>query len=322
MHKAVLTAICVTISLAATRAVEAQQPADRSDAATHHVVTQHRHALEHTPLSVGLDTVTGFGDATFIAPADTESADAIAAEAGIKTAEVVTGSIIVGGAYELTEHLGVGARVPIVLGQWQDRSESVLGNVELEAEYGIPLNDNAYLRFGLGLALPVAQGREVPEAEAVPTEMDAATLRAYDRGALLKAAVASRGLEDEALFEVDHLGIVPKLSLDVHYKRLLLGPFTRVENLLDTRGSEGESMFEWLVGSYGGVEVSRYVDIGARAFADIVLAGPSSPAFVVEPQLTAHLGQLRAVLGGIWPALGSASLRQFVGVRALISMRI
>lgn len=74
--------------------------------------------------------------------------------------------------------------------------------------------------------------------------IDEASVREYDRGALLKAAVASRGLEDEALFEVGHLGIVPRLSLDVRYERLLLGPFSRVESLVDTSAGEGRSMFE------------------------------------------------------------------------------
>jgi len=321
MLKAFLLTAIVTGGLITHGRALAQPARDRTDAAAHHVIAQHEHDHAHPRLVVGFDTVTGFGNATFVALPEAAAQAPEAAQAEVETAEVVTGSLIVGGAYELAEHLGVGARVPIVLGQWQDRSETVLGNVEIETEYGVALSPRAYLRAGLGVALPVAQGRELPHEHDLPAaDIDQAALREYDRGALLKAAVASRGLEDEALFEVDHLGIVPKLSLDLRNEHFLLGPFTRLENLFDTGG--GESMFEWLVGSYAGWMLSQYVDVGARAFADVVLAGPSHSAFVVEPQLTAHLGQLRAVLGGIWPLLGSASLRNFVGVRALISMRL
>jgi hypothetical protein len=271
-------------------------------------------AEEEPPWTVGLDAVIGFGKTNYAA-----------SETQLGAARVTSESFVLGVAYEPFSPFEVAVRVPLVAATLSpagagSRSAFALGNPELEAEYGFSLAPNAKLSFALGVALPLAQGSEVPAGEAAGSEPLEGSRKNLDRCAALNAAAAARGFEDEALFEIDRLGIVPKARLDYHYGRLLARPYVTLENLIDTSGHHHDALIELLIGTYLGASVVSWLDVGARVWTDLALAGHGESVGVLEPQLAARFGATHLTLGGIVPFAGHLTDPRFGGVRAMATV--
>ncbi|MEY4575996.1 MAG: hypothetical protein RL701_699 [Pseudomonadota bacterium] len=268
------------------------------------------------PVSLGVDTVVGFGKLPVVTDAQTLAVSPIATE-----------SFVFALGYDLNKSFGLSLHVPLGVGQIDPprgaaRSAIALGNLELEGEYGLQLAAALRLTFALGVSLPTAQGDETPhelESEAVAQS----ERRRYDRGAILFAAAAARGFEDEAQFEVDRFGIVPKVRLDYRHGRLLVRPYMTMENLFDTGSEKRPPLIELLVGSYVGVLLcNEHLELGARVWTDLALSGGGETVGVVEPRVTAHFDSLTVTLGGIWPFAGDLTDPQFGGVRLQLGLRI
>jgi hypothetical protein len=278
---------------------------------------------EEPPLSLALDLVVGFGK--FHASSESSElsniAQSVTGGRTEGTTKTMTESFVLAAGYEVAEHFGVGVRVPLTFGTLElldgdSYSTFALGNVEIEGEYGIRLAPHAELSFSLGIAVPTAQGEE---AEAVPADAEPK----IDRGFLQRAAAATRGFEDEALFEIKRLGIIPKAMLDYRYGALLLRPFVKVETLISTESDpEHRVLFEVLVGSYFGAALGEHIELGARIWTDLVLAGGGDSVGVVEPQVAALFGHVRIVLAGILPIAGALTDPYFGGVRLGIGARL
>jgi hypothetical protein len=270
----------------------------------------HEHEHEHKPLSLGLDFVLGFG--AFPVTAPLRGAEGWGTLGSIK---VNSESFIISGGYEVAEGIGVGARIPLTAGSVPALGDDThgtfaFGNIELEGEVEVELSETAELVLSLGVALPTAQGSEEPELE------DGELSSAYDQFVLNRIAAASRGFEDNALYEVDRLGIIPKVALHAREGRMLFQPYVKLENLIATNSElERGYIAELVFGSFLGVQASEHFDLGARVWGSAAFLDEVEMVGVVEPQVRAHYAPVDVVLGGIIPFAGELTDPQFGGIR-------
>ncbi|MET0385121.1 MAG: hypothetical protein ABW321_04140 [Polyangiales bacterium] len=285
---------------------------------------------EELPLSFGLDLVLGFGKTPVMTTLPSATPGYGQQARVLETAHVMTQSLVLVGSYETSERMGFGVRWPLTFGTaspsaFTPRSVFAMGNVELEGDYVLPLASHARITFVLGVALPTAQGREVPSHEELRHEQVTDPAHELDRGSIQRAADSLRGFEDEALFELHRVGIVPKVALDYRLGKFLLRPYAKLENLFSTEGADMVAhpvVVEVVLATYLGLTVNDAIDLGARFWGDFALVGNGPTVAVVEPQLSAHIGHVGLAIGGIWPFAGGLTRTQFGGVRALISAHI
>ena len=204
----------------------------------------------------------------------------------------------------------------------QSRGTAALGNLELEGEYERHLNHRMKLILALGVALPTAQGDELPEAEVAAKLGQGVGLNAYDRFAVNHAAAASRGYEENALFEPKRLGIIPKVAFNMKFRKLTVEPYVKLENLVSTVSVPEHSYIgELILGMWAGYLVHPVLEPGVRVWTNIPIAGNDEGAVgVVEPQLRFHVGSITPIVGGIIPFAGKALTDpQFGGLRLAIA---
>lgn len=283
------------------------------------------HEHEHRPFSVGLDFVVGFGAYPAILPLRGVTSPVEDAPAGFGASEPVAVhslSFVIGAGYEIAERFGVGARIPLTIGSvpgfdLETHSTFAFGNVELEGEAEFELSESAELVFSLGIALPTAQGSEEPEVEG--DELNSA----FDQFVVQRLAAASRGFEDNALFEVDRLGIIPKVALQAREGIVLFQPFLKLENLIATNSElERSYIAELVFGTFIGFQASQHFELGARAWASAAFLDEVEMVGVAEPQVRAHFAPVDVVLGGIIPFAGELTDPQFGGVRLAVAARL
>ncbi|HKU39967.1 MAG TPA: hypothetical protein VJR89_17525 [Polyangiales bacterium] len=274
------------------------------------------HEHEHHPLALGLDFVLGFGGVYGIV----DSAEPGNLLLDPDPIAVNCQSFVVSAGYEIAERIGVGARLPLTFGTVPRLEDGTthgtfaLGNVELEGELEIELSETVALELSLGVALPTAQGAEEGLSE---DESD------IDHLVLNEIAAASRGYEDNALFEVDRLGIIPKVALHLHAGAALVEPWLKLENLIATNSElERGYVAELVVGTFAGAELNEHYDLGARVWLSTAFLDEVETTLVAEPRLRAHYGQVDLLLGGILPFAGELTDPWFGGVRLGIVGRI
>lgn len=285
----------------------------------------HEHEHEHERVRFGVDAVIGFGEVTAI----TQAAPVFPAVVGttqLQEADVVSTSFIVGASYQLVEGFGLGLRVPLALGGFESpelaaRSAVALGNIELEAEYEVELAPGLQLIAALGVALPTSGGEELPESETLettPVPANPSEWDDYDAYTILHAAELSRGLEENALFESGHLGIVPKLGLDYETGAFGLQVYVKLENLIDTARETHGYIGELVFGAAAGYAITDAFEIATRVWANVSGDGETQAA-AAEPLLELHLGPIDALAGAILPIAGELIELHYVGVRAGVS---
>ena len=244
--------------------------------------------------------------------------------------KISTQSFLFSFGAEVAKGVGLGFRLPLTLGSWSSpgqstRSTSAVGNLELEGEYEMHLNHQMKLQFGLGIALPTAQGTEIPGQEELDADRIAAQQNqsGYDKQAVNHSAAASRGYLDNALFETKRFGIIPMVGLHYTVSHVLIDPFVKMENLISSSGNPEHSYIgELVIGTFLGYEVLKQMDVGARVWANVLFAGESGTVAVVEPQLRFHFGNIHPLVSGILPFAGDALTNpQFGGIRVGVVAR-
>lgn len=276
---------------------------------------------EETRFAVGIDFVAGFGKTVAADQIPPGSAN-INPVNHLSADPVTTDSFVASFGYELTKHIGFGFRIPLVMGSinpdgYQARFISAFGNLELEGEYSVEVARDLQLVASLGLALPTAQGTEVPatNADLAKTTFDQTS---YDRFVLDYAAAASRGFEENALFFANRFGIVPKIALEWHKGGWRLEPYVKVENMISTSSSNTDKYIgELVIGARAAYLVGKYFEPGVRLWTTIVLTPADQPVAVVEPELRFHYGIVTPYIGGILPFAGPLAKdpSQFAGLR-------
>jgi hypothetical protein len=270
----------------------------------------------------GLDVVLGWGRVPFAlqnAPASGQPYVTYSRSDGV-TSNVQ--SLMLVGSMELFEHVGIGARLPLTFAGFSPngsagRSTESFGNLELEGEYTQHLARKMHLVGSLGLALPTAQGSEIPpDLNQTPAGQVDST--SYDRFSLSHAAAAARGFEDNALFEPNRLGIVPKVALVVRLHGWTIEPYVKVENLIGTSTELAAPYVGEFVGAARvGYWVQNRFELAVKGVVNAGFAGTSEDkkvAVALEPSAILRFGPVRPYAGVIIPLAGPPSENGFLGV--------
>jgi hypothetical protein len=232
-------------------------------------------------------------------------------------------SLLLSASLDIVEHVGVGLRLPLTFAGFTPsgsagRSTTSFGNLELEGEYSAQLGPRLHIIGSLGLALPSAQGTEIPpDLNQAPAQQVDPT--SYDRFSLNRAAASARAFEDNALFEPNRLGIVPKLAVTYGVRGLTLEPYLKVENLIGTSTTLEASYVGELV---GGVRVGYWLhprfELALKGFISAGFAGAAEDrktTFALEPSALVRLGPVRPYVGLLIPLVGPPADNGFIGVR-------
>jgi hypothetical protein len=273
---------------------------------------------------VALDLVLGWGHVPFaLQNLPTTATQAITYTRSDATPSDVQ-SFILGGDFEATEHLGIGARIPFALGTFSPagsaaRSTTSLGNVEIEGAWGgVAPGARIKLALALGLAIPTAQGDEIPTTLA-GSPASSVNPGSYDRFSLARAAALARGYEDNALFEPGRAGVVPKVSLSYEGSRVRIEPYVKVENLIRTNTSLEAPYVGEIVAAVGAaVRVGARFEVAVRGWVNIGFAGTPddrSVAAAVEPDVIVTAGRLKGYAGVVVPLVGPPAQAAFLGAR-------
>jgi hypothetical protein len=260
---------------------------------------------------IGFDAVFGFGKV----PAVNQTAPATFGTVPTQTLDnttVSSDSYILGFGYWISPKLRVGARIPLVHGVLSpdglktSRGATTFGNIELAVGTEIELSTKLKLLPTLGLALPTSAGLETPEAEEINKEPTAPRNReALDRFSILRAAGASRGNEENAMFAARRFGIVPELALEYRSKKLELEPFVKMDNLLSASSTLKKTYLgEVTVGLRATYELQEWLDVGARVWLNVAFDKEdrdSSVLAILEPQVRFHFGPVTPLVGLLIP---------------------
>jgi hypothetical protein len=278
----------------------------------------------HEKLELGLDLVLGWGKGPFAVQQLPTSFQPLPMYIRDE-APGASQSFILDAAYKITQALEVGLRLPFTFGRYAphdggSRGTTSFGNVEVEAEYEKHLNKAAEVFGAIGLALPTATGNEIPtteELQAIP--FNSFDQNGYDRWSVNHAAAASRGYEDNALFEPKRFGIIPKIGLEYRMNKLVIDPYVKVENLIATTSSLESSYVGELVPAVRiAYSLNKHFEPGLRAWANIGFAGSDEDKktnLVIEPQVVGHFASFKPYVGVIVPVAGPLTDAPWVGVR-------
>ncbi len=261
------------------------------------------------PGAAGLDMVFGWGNNGH----------------GTEAFDMSVVSFILSGSYQLTPVWGVRLRVPFATGKITEPpaagyNAAAFGNVELAGSYRLELSERVRLPIELALTPPTASGVRFSQ----PDEMG--SRRSYR---VNTAAQVTRGLEEDALFAPHRFGIVPKATIQYLGDSFTAAAYTKVPMLIRAGGEDPRppppgmpdynirsAVIQWLVGGeihFGLLE--NKLDLGTRAWTALLsneyidvlataLVPPTKFQFVLEPQVRAFFGPVRAGIGFIWPIGG------------------
>ena len=277
-------------------------------------------ADEDKTLSVGVDFVVGAATTNAV----TQNVPASLQPAGnttIDPSKVTTYSFIFGGGIELCKHFELGLRVPFQAGTITSptytRGASSLGNIELTPELALPLNEGLELRLALGIALPTAQGTPIPATAAdVPSLGIGIDQSGYDRAAVQKAVSMARGYEEDELYEPDHFGLAPKITLSwFEHAKWHVDPWVKYDALIAT-SSDQKFIGELVFGLNAGYSVTKVFEPALRVWGNVPVTGADFTAVaVVEPELRFHAGDGVLLAGVILPVAGPLTSPYAFGVR-------
>jgi hypothetical protein len=252
----------------------------------------------------------------------------IAGQSTIGTSKVTDWSLILGGGLNITSGFLLGMRLPLEGGTIfanPTRSDGGVGNFEVSGKGLVNLAEQLNLELTLGVTIPTAGGHQIPApGTPVPVVQGAIDQSGYDRYTALRASSMSRGYEDDELFQPDHLGFNPKISLAIGtVGKWNVTPWVKMDNLVATNSSYsyiGEFLFGVNIGGY----LLPAVEPVIRAWANVPFTGAdfSSVSAAVEPQIRFHIGDVTPYLGGILPIAGSTITNPYAfGVRIGIAAR-
>lgn len=322
------------IALSGPSALAAEPPEGHSEARPEgehgephgeHAEHEEREGESEPPFAIDLDLVLGFGKVDAVD--QTPIAATPQGVPQIDRVKATTYSFLLAGEYELGKGVALGARVPFSAGSLDSpasRGTAVFGNIEIEGAYKLELSESLGFELAVGVALPTADGTPVPEDPGtVATAQGVIDQGAYDRGAIQRAAAMSRGYEDNALFETSHLGIIPKLTVEIHHRGFRFDPYVKLENLIATRSGEDHNYIgELVVGAALGYAITKNVEPTVRIWTNVPLANTDFAAVaVVEPQLRLRFGAVVPYVGAILPIAGPLTSPYEVGIRLGVGAR-
>ncbi len=280
-------------------------------------------------VTLGVDLVLGWGNVPTVVPnpvgfgAEPQTQTVSRQD---KTSTNVQ-SFIFAGSFELGKHLDLGVRMPLTFGTLNpngaaSRSTTAAGNLELEGAYSGNVAHGLRLIGSLGVALPTADGNEIPDT-LVNAPIGSIDQASFDHYSLAKGAAFARGYEDNALFEPNRFGLVPKVGLLYRNHGLSIEPYLKVENLIGTSSNLANGYVGELVGALRvGYWIHKEFELAVRGWFNTGFAGGSDDkvtSAAVEPQVVLRFGPVRPYLGLIVPVAGPPNDNSFIGLRIGVS---
>ncbi len=136
---------------------------------------------------------------------------------------------------------------------------------------------------------------------------------------MAKAAAYARGYEDNALFEPNRFGIIPKVGLLWRFHGLSVEPYLKVENLVGTSSSLANGYVGELVGALRvGYWIRKEFELAVRGWFNTGFAGGNEDKMTsaaVEPQVVLRFGPVRPYAGLLLPVAGPPNDNGFIGAR-------
>ena len=274
--------------------------------------------------TVGVEDVMGFGK-TDVITQDLPGRLPTKPDTSRSAAQAYTNSFLMYLGYDLGRHVGVSGRLPLSFGTFsqdgrKDRGTSALGALEIEGKYDYRLNDSMRLVPSLALTLPTAQGDELLDPKAAAALGFGADLNSFSRYSVNRSAAASRGSEENALFEPKRIGFTPKVMFEVKNRKLTIQPYLKMANLISTIKSDNSYIGEVVLGAWGGYLIHPMFEPGLRIWTNVRFAGNDTGSVaVLEPQLRMHFGSITPIVGGILPFAGTLTDPQFGGLRLAVA---
>ncbi|HET7545519.1 MAG TPA: hypothetical protein VFK05_36880 [Polyangiaceae bacterium] len=244
--------------------------------------------------------------------------------ADVTTGKTTSGTLMVGGYYDLSPDFTLGARLPLTVGsqrQPDGGSETVvaLGILELMGEYRTALSRFTVLPVSFGLGLPTAQGN-----------YDYLDKSGWQRMELNTMADAAAGYRDPELFGPHRLPVIGGVGVDYQRKALSLRAATKLvlgikvggelANVPDTYSTyelkpvtirsvtSGGVSYEFLPRPRVFAALDAWLAYNAiNAFEYTSKAGATPPTrfqFVFEPRVGARFGKVSPSIGYIFPIGG------------------
>jgi hypothetical protein len=318
-RESVLATMCL-LAMLTTRQASAQHNEPDQTTAIHRTAWNNSEPTqgERGRFAVGADLVIGFGGYRPGLPTRGGSAGFLS----LDSIAVTNASLIASADYELGRHLALGLRIPFSAGSvpttaLTTRAASALGSLEINAQSEWELSDFTTLVVGLAAALPTAQGSEQPDVDTPEHVSD------YNRFVVNRVAASARGFEENALFEVDRLRIIPEVALKYHAQDVVFEPFMKLENLIVTgRALDRRYIADLVVGTLLGYDVSEHFGVGIRAWMTAEFSDAFEAVGVMEPQFRWHFGQVHVVFGGIIPFAGALTAPMFGAFRLAFAAAI
>jgi len=299
------------------KAAKADEKADKKD-----------EAPEAKLFALGVDFVVGRADVaevTGIVPPGTTAG--LSGQTTTGTTRVTAYSFLVDGTLKLTSGFALGVRFPLEGGTLfvpaYQRSDGGVGNLEVSAKGFLDLSDLLRLELALGFTVPTAGGNPVPPPGSnVPVVQGAIDQSGYDRYSIQRAISATRGYEDDELFQASHFGINPRAALRIGSEgKWNITPWLKLDNLIGTTSSSS-FIGEFIYGVNLGVFLGSVVEPTVRVWGNSPITGADfSAVAVVEPQLRLHCGEVVGYVGGILPFAGPATNPYDYGVRVGLGAR-
>jgi hypothetical protein len=275
---------------------------------------------EERRFTAGLDLVIGFGKEDVVT--QTLPGSLLTAPTNvIAPVKTLTESFLLSGAYEVKKGFDVGLRLPLTLGTLSSvtsdsRQATALGALELEAEYEREVQPHFEIIGAFSLSLPTAQGEEPTAADLGPNG-GTFNQTTYDRYSVNRAAAASRGWSDNALFTPKTIGLIPRIAGRWTQGKITFEAYAKYDALISTV-TDADHSFEGdlVLGARGGYVLNKYVEAGARVWTTIPLGNADATAVaVVEPEIRAHVDHLSPYVAAILPFAGPITNPYFAGLR-------
>ena len=223
------------------------------------------------------------------------------------TSRFATQSLNLALAYDVTEAVKVYAMLPLGTGglySTDTRGSTIIGNVSVGAQLGRRLGKALEVAGALDVALPTANGDELPTRADLTGHVDQS---AYDRFSVQKAISASRGREDTASYAPKHLGLVPRVGVVwTGVDHLELEGFAKYTSLHAT-GTSSSYAGSVVVGARGSYRFHEHVDGTLRLWTNIPVAGDDRAIAAAEPQVRGHFGSIMPIVGVILPMTGDVA---------------
>jgi hypothetical protein len=270
---------------------------------------------------VNLELLVGAGRIEALNPAATTFTGQLRYERSL--ADVTATGLVLSGAYDVSPHFAVGARVPVAAAELRPAGDATrgtanLGNVELEAEVKSEVSEQVELFAGAHLAVPTSSGDELPTEATLAGSQAGVDPVAADQYTVNKAVSAAYGDENTALWLAGYLGVVPVVGAKMAFGRLHVEPYAKAEMMFSVRPDAQErAIVEVVAGGRLAVTVTPWFDAGVRAWGSFTVTDHEGDLNigVVEPELRFGQARWHVTAGVLVPFAGELTAPEWVSGR-------